>query len=151
MTDNERNILQGTIAHFLEDMKKEQGDSFSFENVNLSEMERRTGISRKRLRLIKKNGFKILPNGNRNRRKQHTVLSGYTGIIEDCLKRGVRNSHTITDILQNNGYTGSRSQVKQYIASHLYLMPAKRQAVSPQGNRGRRYKTEPGEAFQMDW
>ena len=46
-------------------MKKEQGDSFSPENVNLSEMERRIGISRKRLGLIKKNGFKVLPNGNK--------------------------------------------------------------------------------------
>ena len=26
-----------------------------------------------------------------------------------------------------------------------------RQAVAPQGNRGRRYMTEPGEAFQVDW
>ena len=57
MTDNERNTLQETITHFLEDMKKEQGDSFSLEKVNLSEMARRTGISRKRLRLIQKNGF----------------------------------------------------------------------------------------------
>jgi transposase len=151
MTDNERNTLQETITHFLEDMKKEQGDSFSLEKVNLSEMARRTGISRKRLRLIQKNGFKVLPNGNKNKQKEHTVLSGYTGIIEEYLKRGVRNSHTITDILQDNGYTGSRSQVKRYIASHLYLIPAKREIVSPQGNRGRRYKTEPGECFQMDW
>ena len=52
MTDNERNTLQETITHFLEDMKKEQGDSFSLDKVNLSEMARRTGISRKRLRLI---------------------------------------------------------------------------------------------------
>jgi hypothetical protein len=37
------------------------------------------------------------------------------------------------------------------IASHLHLMPAKREVVSPQGNRGRRYRTEPGESFQMDW
>lgn len=151
MTNDERNTLQETIAHFLKDMKKEQGDSFSLKNINLSEMERRTGISRKRLRLIKKHGFKVLPNGNRNRRRKHTVLSGYTGIIDDYLRRGVRNSHTITDIIQDNGYSGSRSQVKRYIASHLYLMPAKREVVSPQGNRGRRYRTEPGESFQIDW
>ena len=30
-------------------------------------------------------------------------------------------------------------------------MPAKRQLVAPQGNRGRRYSTEPGESYQMDW
>ena len=82
MTNNERNTLQETITHFLEDMKKEQGDSFSLEKVNLSEMARRTGISRKRLRLIQKNSFQVLPNGNKNKQKEHTVLSGYTGIIE---------------------------------------------------------------------
>jgi hypothetical protein len=79
MRNDERNNLQETIAHFLKDIKKEQGDSFSLENINLSEMERRTGISRKGLRLIKKHGFKVLPNGNRNRRRKYTVLSGYTG------------------------------------------------------------------------
>lgn len=151
MTDDQRNTLQETITQFLEDMKKEQGDSFSLENINLAEMERRTGISRKRLRNIKKNGFKVLPNGNKDKIKTHTVLSGYTGIIDDFLKKGVRNSHTIADSLTDNGYTGSRSQVKRYISSHLYLMPAKREVVAPQGNRGRRYKTEPGEYFQMDW
>ena len=40
-------------------MKKEQGDSFSLDKVNLSEMARRTGISRKRLRPIQKNGYRF--------------------------------------------------------------------------------------------
>ena len=41
--------------------------------------------------------------------------------------------------------------VKRYIVAHKHLIPAKRQQVAPQGNRGRRYRTDPGEAFQMDW
>ena len=49
------------------------------------------------------------------------------------------------------GFTGSQSTVKRYIAAHKYLIPAKRQLVAPQGNRGRRYTTEPGETYQMDW
>ena len=53
--------------------------------------------------------------------------------------------------MQNNGYSGSLTTVKRYIASHRYLVPAKRQIATPQGNRGRRFTTEPGEAFQMDW
>ena len=53
-------------------MNKEQGDSFSRDKVNLSEMARRTGISRKRLRPIQKKGFKVLPNGNKNKQKEHT-------------------------------------------------------------------------------
>ena len=35
--------------------------------------------------------------------------------------------------------------------AHKALLPVKRQIVSPQGNRGRRYSAGPGEAYQMDW
>lgn len=38
-----------------------------------------------------------------------------------------------------------------YIRSHRYLIPPKRHVVMPQGNRGRRYASEPGECYQMDW
>ena len=41
--------------------------------------------------------------------------------------------------------------VKDYIPAHKYLLPAKRQQVAPQGNRGRRYSSDPGETYQMDW
>ena len=57
----------------------------------------------------------------------------------------------IYDRLQEIGYAGSRSSVKRYIATHKDLLPPKRQMVAPQGNRGRRYETEPGECYQMDW
>ena len=49
------------------------------------------------------------------------------------------------------GYTGGITQVRVYIEEHQDLIPAPRQLVSPQGNRGRRYSTGPGEAYQMDW
>ena len=45
------------IAQAIEEMKEVQGESFSLENVNLAELERRTGITRVRLRRIKANGF----------------------------------------------------------------------------------------------
>ena len=130
MTENERNNLQETITHILEDMKKEEGAAFSLEKVNLAEMERRTGISRKKLRLIKTNGFKVLPNGNLGKSKKTTVLSGFTGVIDSYLKKRVRNSKTITDKIKDIGYTGSRSQVKRYIKDHLFLMPARRSLVA---------------------
>ena len=38
-----------------------------------------------------------------------------------------------------------------FIAAHKDLVPAPREIVSPQGNRGRRYHTSPGENYQMDW
>ena len=38
-----------------------------------------------------------------------------------------------------------------FIAAHKDLVLAPREIVSPQGNRGRRYHTGPGENYQMDW
>ena len=35
MTENERNNLQETITHILEDMKKEEGTAFSLDKGNL--------------------------------------------------------------------------------------------------------------------
>ena len=46
------------IAQAIEEMKAAQGDSFSLEQINLAELERRTGISRGKLRRLKKNGFR---------------------------------------------------------------------------------------------
>ena len=45
------------IAQAIEEMKAEWGDTFSLEQINLAELERRTGISRGKLRRLKKNGF----------------------------------------------------------------------------------------------
>ena len=41
--------------------------------------------------------------------------------------------------------------MKDYIAAHRHLVPSMRHTVAPQGNRGCRYFTGPGEAYQMDW
>ena len=85
------------------------------------------------------------------RKKEDTVLSGFTGIVDALLMKGVTNSSTIKDRLNEAGYTGSQTTIKEYISKHKDLVPAKRQIVAPQGNRGRRYTSEPGESFQMDW
>ena len=139
------------IAQAIEEMKEIQGESFSLENVNLAELERRTGITRARLRRMKANGFKSVPHGRSGQKADYTVLSGYTSTLDSLLKIGVTNSVVCLDRLNEMGYTGSLSTVKRYIAAHKYLVPAKRQQVNPQGNRGRRYRTGPGEAYQMDW
>ncbi|MGN1253812.1 MAG: IS21 family transposase [Prevotella sp.] len=151
MSPNEIDNLNETIAQVLQQMKDEQGDRFSLEKVNLAELSRRTGISRKRLRNAKKHGFRISINGNTGRKKDKTVLTGYTAVIDNLLGRGVTNSNVVLEHLQENGYKGGVTQVKEYIKSHKYLVPAKRETVAPQGNRGRRYKSAPGEQFQMDW
>ena len=55
------NGFANSIAQAIEEMKVEQGDSFSLEHVNLAELERRTGVSRGKLRRLKRNGFQDLP------------------------------------------------------------------------------------------
>ena len=68
---------------------RKQGDLFSLENINLAELERRTGISRGKLRQLKKNGFKEA--GKTRAGKKHTVtkLTGYTGICKKTFFAGL--------------------------------------------------------------
>ena len=49
--------MSPAVAKAIEQMMVEQGDKFSLEKVNLAELERRTGISRARLRRMKEHGF----------------------------------------------------------------------------------------------
>lgn len=151
MTEKERNDLQLTITHALQEMKQEAGDKFEIKKINLAELERRTNISRKRLRKIKDDDFIVNVHASKGKKKNQTVLSGFTGIIDSLLSKAVTNSSVIKDKLDDAGYTGSQTSIKNYISQHLDLVPAKRQIVASQGNRGRRYTTSPGESFQMDW
>ena len=116
----------------------------------MAELSRRTGLSRSKLRRLKANGFRETPHGLVGQRKEQ-VLDGYTAVLDSLLRSGVSNSAVCLERLQEMGFQGSRSTVKRYIAAHKHLIPAKRQRIAPQGNRGRRYMTRPGEAFQMDW
>ena len=148
---NQHNDLTDIITQTLNEIKSEMGDRFSLDKVNLAELERRTGISRARLRRIKENGFIVLPHGLTGRKAAVTVLSGFSGLVDSLLRKGIKNSAVIYDRLRENGYTGSRTSVKRYISSHTDLLPPKRKIIAPQGNRGRRYETRPGECYQMDW
>lgn len=145
------NDLTEIIAQVLNEMKSEQGKNFDIDKVNLAELGRRTGISRAKLRRIKSTDFIDLPHARTGKKSETTVLTGFTGIIDDLLRKGVTNSSVCFDRLKENGYTGSKTSVKNYIAAHRDLVPPKRQIVAPQGNRGRRYRTNPGESYQMDW
>ena len=151
MNDKELNDFQEMITHSLEVIKEKMGTCFSIEKINLAEMERLTGLSRSKLRTLKERGFIVKPHGNSGKKHEQTVLSGFTGMIDDLLRKSVTNSMVIYERIVEHGYKGGQTQVKEYISRHRDLIPAKRQIVSPQGNRGRRYSTEPGEAFQMDW
>lgn len=106
MSSNEIHNLNETIAQALQQMKAELGDKFSLKKVNLAELSRRTGISRKRLRNAKKHGFRIPVHGNTGRKKNNTVLTGYTAIIDILLRKGVTNSNVILERLQDNLFIG---------------------------------------------
>ena len=55
------NDLTVSLAQALQDMKMEQGNDFDVAKANLAELERRTGISRAKLRRLKSNDFKEMP------------------------------------------------------------------------------------------
>lgn len=142
------NGLYPIITQALEEMKVEMGNSFQLDKVNLAELERRTGISRSRLRRLKKNAFQP---ANKVKPKRKSILDGYTSVIDNLLRQGIKNSAVCFERLKRAGYSGGISILKEYILAHKFLLPAKRRAIAPQGNRGRRYTTPPGEAYQMDW
>lgn len=149
--DKKHDDLTEILSQVLNDLKNELGDGFDLNKINLAELERRTGISRARLRHIKANGFTIKSHGLTGRKAEKTVLTGFSGIIDALLRKGVKNSNVIYDRLIENGYAGGKTTVKSYIREHKDLLPPKRQIVVPQGSRGHRYETRPGECFQMDW
>ena len=54
------NDLQEIVTQALAEMKQVQGENFSLEKINLAELERRTGLSRGKLRALKKNDFIVM-------------------------------------------------------------------------------------------
>lgn len=74
--EEKHNDLTEIIAHALNEMKREMGEKFNPDKVNLAELERRAGISRAKLRRIKKSGFIDLPHALTGRKAEHTLLTG---------------------------------------------------------------------------
>ena len=58
------NDFKENISQAIDEMKKEHGDSLDLSKINLAELERRTGISRSKLRRLKRNGFVFKAHGN---------------------------------------------------------------------------------------
>ena len=67
------------------------------DRINLAELERRSGVSRWKLRRLKRNGFQDLPCSSKGRKHAATKLSGYTGIIGSLLRQGIKSSSVILD------------------------------------------------------
>lgn len=125
MNENNSNDLQTIITQVIEEMKSEQGDKFDPNKINLAEMGRRTGLTRAQLRRIKANGFLVVPHALTGRKAVSTIISGYTGVIDDLLKKNVSNSEVILERIQEQGYTGSLTTVKRYISGIKILFRLK--------------------------
>ncbi len=152
MDQNERNGLQEIIDNALAAMAEEAGGPLDPAEVNLAEFCRKTGLTRSKARTLKKKGFKVTPHGRCGMRAEVTVLTGFTDTIDGLLRAGVTNSSVCLERIREKGYEGGLTTVKDYIAAHRHLVPAKRRlAAEARGNRGRRYETGPGECYQMDW
>ena len=123
--ENKNNDLTEIITQVLNEMKMELGDSFDIDKVNLAELERRTGITRAKLRRIKSNGFVDTPHGLTGRKAEYTVLSGYTAVIDNLLGKSITNASLIHERIRELGYSGGLTSIKDYIAQHRYLIPAK--------------------------
>lgn len=151
--ENERIGLQEIIDKAIEEMAREAGDSFEIDRLNLAEFSRRTGLSRSKARTLKEKGFVATPHGRCGMRAESTVISGFEGVVNALLMEGVTNSEVIFERIEAQGYKGGRTTVKNYISAHADLVPARRRLAKadPQSSRGRRYLTEPGEAYQIDW
>lgn len=148
---NERNDLQEIIDKAIREMAEETGESFDLGSLNLAEFQRRTGLSRSKARTLKSKGFKVTRHGRCGQKAEITLISGHEHVIDGLLKKGVTNSSVCLANLKDDGYEGGLTTVKTYIKEHMHLVPAKRKLVATEPNRGVRYKTEPGEAYQMDW
>lgn len=151
--ESERIGLQEIIDKAIDDIARETGDSFELDHMNLAEFSRRTGLSRSRARTLKAKGFVVTPHGRCGMKAKSTVISGFEGVVNALLADGVTNSEVIFDRIAPQGYKGGKTTIKNYVAAHADLVPAKRKlaAAEPQGSRGKRFKTKPGEAYQMDW
>ena len=94
------------VAKAIGRMMAEQGENFSLEKVNLAELARRTGLSRQKLRRMKQHNFEDTQHASKGKKASTTLLSGYTGILDELLRSGVTNSAVCLKRLQDNGFPG---------------------------------------------
>lgn len=147
------NGLDSIVSQAINKMKDEMGSDFNMDTLNLCELARRTGISRSKLRSWKRNNFSFVSPGPQigSCKSGKRVIDCYASLLDSLLKSNVSNSVVCLERLKQEGYSGSLSSVKRYIASHKGLIPPKHKKVEGLGRRARRYSTTPGHMYQMDW
>lgn len=129
--NEERNDIQKMITQALEEIKGAEGENFCLDKVNLALISRKTGLSRSRLRRIKENGFIVPEHRSKGKALGSGLLSGYTGIIDDLLRKGITNSAVSFERLRESGCWSweqmtnySRSQLANFSQSKMTNTPA---------------------------
>lgn len=89
MKDIKSNGFHDIIAQAIEEMKSEQGENFSLNQINLAELQRRTGISRAKLRRLKQNGFTEVPHALQGRKSRQTILTATQPFWMICFAEGL--------------------------------------------------------------
>ena len=115
------NGQQLSLTQALDLLKNRQGKKFQNCRWNLAKLEKLTGVTRTRLRKLKKHDFKEVPHGSAEKKHSVTVLSGYTGLIDNLLRQNGTNSEVCFEQVKDVGYKGGISNVKNYITSALFL------------------------------
>jgi transposase len=76
------------------------------------------------------------------RKKRSSKLDDYKGKVDQLLSKGVWNTMVILREIQAEGYTGSRTILREYVQPKRALRP---------GRATVRFETKPGEQLQSDW
>lgn len=121
---------------------------------NLAELERKTKLTREKLRRWQREGYVWPLKETRGKKKGSVKLQGFTGVIDSMLKNDVTNGVVIMEKLVKVGYEGKLTIVRDYIrANSDALVPSERSLTvqDESKSRGMYYTTGPGECFQMDW
>ena len=83
MNEENRNDLQEILTQALNEIKEELGEKFDIDKVNLADLERRTGLTRGKLRTLKKNSFIVKPHGLTGRTSNNNVIDAFSGVLDD--------------------------------------------------------------------
>ena len=104
MNEENRNDLQEILSQALNEIKEELGEKFDIDKVNLAELDRRTGISRGKLRGLKANKFVVKPHGLSGRTSNNNVIDAFSGVLDELLSKGVSNASACYDRICEVGY-----------------------------------------------
>ncbi|WP_455056150.1 IS21 family transposase [Merdimonas faecis] len=137
-------LTQESITRAVDTSKSKHG------KIVLSDIQEELGISRGKARALEKDGFILMAHGNLGR-KRYSKLDDFEELIKDeFLRRGIKNSDVIYQHILDLGFAGKPTIVKDFIRANAGLIPERRRSEALP-NRTKRYETDAGRMFQMDW